>query len=245
MATNYVTTNLAMETKWGKEKANTKMLRVDLFSAVEENSDKYPNEMIRYAICKQDDNNKFTDQFAVNLSNNYVAHYLIADEMLKRIMDLLNGKQLESSPIIIDNSPRGNYKEATRVITFDAYYNKEKGIPAIMIKIQKKESSEVEKFDTESFYFGVSKSVRRFNKEEKPQDYNVFQFFMKLKMMLQGLIDGSSMAKTIHNKKIAELNKDNIGNGNNYKNKSKAEKQAYTKDAKNKADDYDDEEFPY
>ena len=242
MATQFVNTNLVMETKWGKEQATTKMLRVDLFSAIDdEKENAFPNEMIRYAICKQDENKKFSNQFAVNVGNNYVSHYLAAEEMLKRAAELMAGKQLESSPIVIDNAPR-NYKDVTKSITFDAYYHKEKGSPVITVKLQRKENKEDEKFESEIFYFGTSKNIRRYNKEEKPYDYSVVQFFLKLKMVMQGLLDGSSMIKNVHYRKIAELGNNS---NNDYKNKSKSEKQAYTKDAKNKADDYDDDEFPF
>ena len=230
MATQFVNTNLAMEIKWGKEQANNKMLRVDLFSAIDdEKENAFPNEMIRYAICKQDDNKKFSNQFTVNVGNNYAAHFLAADEMLKRVTELFAGKQLESSPIVIDNSPR-NYKDATKVITFDAYHNKEKNMAVITIKLQRKEKAEDEKFETEIFYFGTSKTIRRFNKEEKPCDYSTFQFFLKLKMVLQGLLDGSSVVKTVHYKKIADLGKSS--NNNDYKNKSKSERTTCTFKAK-------------
>ena len=242
MATQFVNTNLVMETKWGKEPATTKMLRVDLFSAIEDTEGSYPKEMIRYAICKQDENKKFSNQFTVNLGNNYVSHYLAADEMLKRVVELMAGKQLESSPIVIDNATR-NYKDVTKSIVFDAYYHKEKGTAIVTVKLQRKENKEDEKFETEIFYFGTSKTIRRFNKEEKPYDYSVVQFFIKLKMVMQGLLDGSSTIKNVHYRKIAELGNNN--SNDNYKNKSKSEKQAYTKDAKNKADDYDDDEFPF
>ena len=244
MATQFVNTNLVMETKWGKEQATTKMLRVDLFSAIDDEKENvFPNEMIRYAICKQDENKKFTNQFAVNVGNNYVSHYLAADEMLKRVAELMAGKQLESSPIVIDNAPR-NYKDVTKSITFDAYYHKEKATPVVTVKLQRKENKEDEKFESEIFYFSMSKNIRRFNKEEKPYDYSVVQFFLRLKMVMQGLLDGSSTIKSVHYRKIAELGNHN-SSSNDYKNKSKSKKQAYTEDAKNKADDYDDDEFPF
>lgn len=240
--TQFITTNLAMETKWGKEKSAHRMFRVDLFSVLDDDSSNgFPNDMIKYSICKPDENGKFTDQFSINLQNNYTAHYMAADEMLRRVSELLSGKHLESSPIVIDNSPR-NYKDATKVITFDAYYNKEKNISTITVKLQRKEKAEDEKFETEVFYFGISKSIRRYNKEEKPVDFNVFQFFFKLKRVLQGLLDGTSMIRNVHYKKIEH---NNNNKEDNYKNKSKTEKQAYTKDAKNKADDYEDDEFPF
>ena len=228
METKFVTTNLAMLTQFNsQDKSKSSLTRIGLFTAVEDIQKM--NHLIRFDISKLGEDGKFSNSFVINMNVDKSSLMLKIEEILNRMSRMGKGETIESDPIIFHNG-KNNITEATSLVTFDAYSNKDRGGMVILMKLEKKVDDKKER---SIVYFGNSKNVYRFNKDNNDvTDLKSYAFFHKLKESLQGLISGTSLTNDLHYRRCVSA-----VNGEEYKKKGE--------ESKSNDKGYDDDEMPF
>lgn len=232
----FVTTNLGMLSQFNnKDKEKSTLTRIGLFTIVEDATNM--NHLMRFDISKLGEDGKFSDTFAVNLQVDRAAFALKMEELLDRLRRMGKGEVLPPNKIIIHNNKNGNPKEASVLVTFDAYTDKERGGIVCYMKIEKKDDG---KEDKRVVYFGKARAVYKWvdkDSESDVTDLKVYAFLYGLREAVLGLVAGTSLTMDLHYKRCLKSleSGDRDGDNNSKGNKSNKSK-GYT---------LDDEELPY
>lgn len=186
------------------------------------------NHLIRFDISKLGDDGKFSNSFVIHMNVDKSSLMLKIEELLNRMLRMGKGETIESDPIIFHNG-KNNITEATSLVTFDAYSNKDRGGMIVLMKLEKKVDDKKER---SIVYFGNSKNVYRFNKDNNDvTDLKSYAFFHKLKESLRGLVAGTSLTNDLHYRRCVSA-----VNGDEYKKKD---------ESKSNDKGYDDDEMPF
>lgn len=179
------------------------------------------NNSIQFVIKKQGDDKKFNkDRFAVTFPHfNIVAFINICREALERLHKLIDkGLPVEHDKAMIMFSGR-NLKETNQKIEINVCSPKDTGgdfKPKFSAYIRLSKRNDNDKFDDSIIYLNAQRSMFRGGDETPARDYEAYQFFQEIIMVMEAVAARTSISRDAHMKKyLATL----YGNNNDSNDK--------------------------